>query len=226
MCPILPDEPEAPPDEVVSTEGKHDALRRFVSTLGPMHPKTAEALKKELAAKKESVVYDEEPLPPVTDELTPPSAEEMVHLMETNLAARVLMDRALKGDTWWYSYGSATNPRVAQVTEWLSHIRYKPDTTFEVFDDRQFYDEVVLKIRRMMPDSTDPTNFEMGNYTDRTRFGPVRVTAPVPRYISDLEHFVEWLHHILLEQERHELDEWLRVDGALPFDPHRNDRDP
>lgn len=60
-------------------------------------------------------------------------------------------------------------------------------------------------------------------YTDEDLI-PITGEWTAPRYICegrDEKKFWDFLHYCLREMELHELDEWFRVDGRLPFDPHK-----
>jgi hypothetical protein len=50
---------------------------------------------------------------------------------------------------------------------------------------------------------------------------PVGATLPVPAHISSEREFWDWLHtDVITMAENHERDEWFKVDGQVPFDPH------
>ena len=115
------------------------------------------------------------------------------------------------------------------VRGWLDRISYKPDTELWVSSTPGYLSGVggiVVNIRRHLPDSTSGID-TMGSYTDRSRFIPVvsrmDVWPSIMHARDPFQAFTQQLHHTLTRLELHEANEWFRVDGALPFDPHRED---
>lgn len=113
------------------------------------------------------------------------------------------------------------------VDGWLSRITYKPDTQFEVARvDPQEYARlygVRVVAKRNLPDSTKGIT-NLAEYADYVGFIPIAGQEVVPWNIverEDFTAFLRWFRHWLRRMEQHEMDEWLRVDGELPFDPHK-----
>lgn len=113
------------------------------------------------------------------------------------------------------------------IEGWLGRIRYKPDTRFDVVPGP--YDMVTIQITRLLPDSTKGLS-TISEYADERLW--IRVGVPIAcnlgrfEYLpADLqfEHFCHWLRDELIRLERHETDEWFRVDNTLPYDPHKGD---
>ena len=98
------------------------------------------------------------------------------------------------------------------VESLLARFTYKPGWHIEQRRLPESADSVRLQIRFTAPDSRS-----------LEREIPVTGTFDVPYYIwfeEDEGRFWKWLHQVILFMERHELDEWFRVDGKLVDDPH------
>ncbi|HEY5785847.1 MAG TPA: hypothetical protein VIT65_13820 [Microlunatus sp.] len=107
------------------------------------------------------------------------------------------------------------------VSGWLKRIRYKPDTSISMYS-RFGTGQVVLHVLRKLPDSTTGIT-SLAEYADIGHFVQVGCELYVPelfRSEGDFGGFYRWLHQELRKLEDHETDEWFRVDGGLPFDPH------
>jgi hypothetical protein len=112
------------------------------------------------------------------------------------------------------------------IAGWLDRITYKPDTQITA-NYAVSRDVVELIITRLLPDSTRRIT-TLAEYADLQAF--VKVGARVPCNLGRFDclppeegfrYFQQWLREELIRLERHECDEWFRVDGRLPFDPHR-----
>ena len=114
----------------------------------------------------------------------------------------------------------------------LGRFRYKPEWTFEMHRDQM---GPMVAIRVMVPDSRHPDR--PPSYTERSytimqgeplhmeRDDLIQISAsfPIPidlQQTHDEARFWHWLREQVLFVERHEADEWFRVDGQLPYDPH------
>ena len=111
-------------------------------------------------------------------------------------------------------------PTVTKVREWLERITFRPDTRITADES---YDQwcVRLTIERWVPDSTAGLTFEQ--FVDPRHHILIRGKATLPVVLverDDFDEFVRYLEHELRKLERHEFDEWFRVDGKLIHDPH------
>jgi hypothetical protein len=54
----------------------------------------------------------------------------------------------------------------------------------------------------------------------------IRSLQPIPPFFEDQDElqFARWLQHQLFDLERHESREWLRRDGEIYDDPHKEKR--
>jgi hypothetical protein len=103
------------------------------------------------------------------------------------------------------------------ILRYLKRVTYKPGYKFSCWVDEQYQGNIVLNLVIPVPDSTRADHKEVSIvYTD---FLPIDA---VLRYGETL--LVEMLTKFFLGWERHEMDEWLRLDGKMYRDPHANDR--
>ena len=66
-----------------------------------------------------------------------------------------------------------------------------------------------------------PTREGVG-YLPRREVIEVRGVYRIPRtYPGEEESFLDWLMAVLHGFERHEMQEWFRLDGELVYDPHK-----
>jgi hypothetical protein len=95
------------------------------------------------------------------------------------------------------------------LVELLASFRYKPKWEFRL--GPAIAGGWVLRIRSWVPDVHDPDSWGYGN-----------TAIPVPPYDGmGAEDWQEWLHEVIISgPERHETDEWFRVGGERPYDPH------
>lgn len=119
-----------------------------------------------------------------------------------------------------------------QVHGYLSRFRYKPGWEFHVRCAPES-DAVMLEVMFRAEDSRHPhrppvyrdITFSPGEplRIERDDLIPITGQFNVPRLaqMHDPEpRFFDWLRETIQFMERHECDEWFRVDGYLPFDPH------
>lgn len=93
------------------------------------------------------------------------------------------------------------------VQVWLSHFSYKPGMTITARADK---DEVFLDVRLPIIDWRD----------GRTR-RRLLCSYLVPVDLSSASQFFRWLDETVLPVfDRHEHNEWFRIDGVAIFDPH------
>ena len=141
-----------------------------------------------------------------------------------------LFDRYLDLDRRHPDMVSNDRIDVQVVKDWVSRVRYKPDTRFTVQSNYYGFTrgmgDVSIRVERRLADSTKPLQ-SIEEFAEHRMWIPVgchldvptRALARVPaeaRFVV----FFEWLHRKVIWLERHEIDEWFRVDGQLPFDPH------
>lgn len=100
---------------------------------------------------------------------------------------------------------------VPQIAEVLARVTYKPGWTFQVYDGR--WEGPHMVIRTEVPDAYDPGK---------------AVTLDVHSMLPPMRDglaVVEWLAWRCARIEVHEMREFLRIDGELPFDPHADGAD-
>jgi hypothetical protein len=102
----------------------------------------------------------------------------------------------------------------------LACFTYKPGWSFEVERKNSMlpysgpWVDLYLVIRMDVEDANHPgQNCKVG------------ARYLIPDYVIQAEGpervFMEQVRRWIWEMERHEMDEWFRIDGAMPFDPHR-----
>ena len=105
----------------------------------------------------------------------------------------------------------------AAVQRWLDqHVTYKPGWTIRVTDDARegAWGEAKLQL----------------SYEAEDTYNPGHTTRVVGQTIIDLaafptrEQFLCFIRSQIHRLECHEADEWLKVDGQMPFDPHAHER--
>lgn len=72
---------------------------------------------------------------------------------------------------------------------------------------------LMVDVRGLVRDSHDPEREVL-----------IGQSFPLPPRLRDEEDLLHWLRSRLGQIELHERDEWLRVDGTMPFDPHAAER--
>jgi hypothetical protein len=115
------------------------------------------------------------------------------------------------------------------VTNLLSRFTYKPGWVFDL-SRRPEKGGPLLTVTFQAEDSRKgpnqwPTYRMVGESLSIERDDLVPLTGQfvVDRYLlkERSEHlFWEWLRRTISFVEKHEQDEWFRVDGQLPYDPH------
>lgn len=98
----------------------------------------------------------------------------------------------------------------------LKILTYKPGWSFDLgwHDARGYIREPVLTITVLVPDVNDPSR--------EIRIAQ-RVIVPLSfAYMiqGDPPFLVRWLRDCIRDVEFHEMNEWFRLDGVAPFDPH------
>lgn len=123
----------------------------------------------------------------------------------------------------------------AQVSGYLSRFTYKPGWEFHVRCAPEV-DAVMLQVMFHAEDSRRGP-YQIPQYREMTFTAgesfrierddllPVTGQFIVPRLpqrqLKDPKRrFFDWLRGTLIYMETHECDEWFRVDGMLPYDPH------
>jgi hypothetical protein len=100
------------------------------------------------------------------------------------------------------------------VLDFLEGFRYKPDTVFYI--GSLSVSGVSIVASRKVPDSRDPKHPLIH----------VRAEMVVPAWLMQSAHEPHetlqiMVHDWIRKLEMHECDEWFRVGGELPYDPHR-----
>lgn len=124
----------------------------------------------------------------------------------------------------------------AWVSRLMGRFQYKTGWHFDLTRSHQDLGRVILRVSFMAEDSRRGPNrppsyreitmtFDAGQPFEiqRDDLIPVEGIFYVPPTIvsgrQEFEFF-HWLRRTLQHVESHELDEWFRVDGNLPYDPH------
>jgi hypothetical protein len=120
-------------------------------------------------------------------------------------------------DTPFMDLPFATHEERDWLLYMLGRITYKPTWTFKLERPSGEIDPWGITIRMYVPNSR-------GSEQETT---PVQSTRRIPWMIyeqRDEKHFVDWLSREILSMERHELDEWFKIDGIMHRDPHASDK--
>lgn len=101
-----------------------------------------------------------------------------------------------------------------ELEVFIDRITYKPG--FSMIALRSSSDGYVsIRMSMMVPDALSKTPLN--------RLLPISTVKQIPEYslaaITE-EHLLHILKHTILSLERHEMDEFLRLDGACVTDPH------
>lgn len=100
---------------------------------------------------------------------------------------------------------------VEQIARFVrERVSYKPGWELRVDAVGPSY-HPFLSVRADLEDSYDPGR--------QTRIGIRQAIPPV----RSEEQLLRWVRDALGRIELHERDEWLKLDGEMPFDPHRDD---
>jgi hypothetical protein len=108
-----------------------------------------------------------------------------------------------------------------EVRAVLDRVTYRPGWTIQVrvplaLDAVSQIHEAVRGGPLLMVDVRGPVR----DSNDPEREVLIGQSFPLPPRLRGEEDLLRWLRHALGRVELHERDEWLRVDGATPFDPH------
>lgn len=110
--------------------------------------------------------------------------------------------------------------------EFFSRVRYKPGFTID-YNYMIDFDQHRVILTMKVCDSRDPqAHMDPNNLPlegRRIRLIPVTSSHVLPHWYGE-RHAKDYLHHLLLELERHELDEWFSYDDELVSDPHAHER--
>ena len=93
----------------------------------------------------------------------------------------------------------------------LDDVTYKPNFSIRHQRDAMM-DGLIIRVRYRTPDANDPHK--------TTTVGTQRV---LPYHDIDWMHeqaLLEWLYHLLVELETHEVQEWLIHNGKRVIEPH------
>lgn len=101
-----------------------------------------------------------------------------------------------------------------QLEERLASFSYKPDWTM-ILHPLGHYPGSFLLISFETEDAYHPGR--------RTTIG-IRSGLPPIEFFRDHNAFDQWLLSRVLVAERHEAQEWLKCDGVMIFDPHKEER--
>lgn len=114
---------------------------------------------------------------------------------------------------------SAERERILQWAQGLlNRFEYKPGWVFTLHRYAEQGDSVRLEVAFMAPDSRHPRSDKNFPIT-----GVFDIPENVYREFSDADFWV-WLHRVIEFVERHEMDEWFKIDGKMMTDPHANGR--
>jgi hypothetical protein len=98
------------------------------------------------------------------------------------------------------------------VRAFLEEFTYKPDTRIEMHPEH--YGVQIVAIRKL-PDSRD------GEHPEIRVMGSIAVDKHLMRADDPKAALQDQVHRWLIDMEIHECNEWFRVAGELPYDPHR-----
>lgn len=106
---------------------------------------------------------------------------------------------------------TSDNKAARLVETVLKTVTYKEGWTFRVlFGGDEFIDPPRLRITFKARDATGNVSQILNIVSER----------PIPPVLEDSRDVVGWLRSFIADMERHEADEWLKVDGKAPFYPH------
>lgn len=116
-------------------------------------------------------------------------------------------------------YAGGVLHKLEEVTERLARINYKIgySASAEIRYDQVFviFKAHVVDSRQVIPPAT---------YSGHTlRMVDIQMPVSLPHYVLDAREeriFFTWVRDMLGHLEKHERDEWFRVDGELYEDPH------
>lgn len=100
----------------------------------------------------------------------------------------------------------------ATIEALLGRVTYKRDFEFCVLSDGPVAGPMIRASMRV-EDSRRPSTF-----------GSVQSTTTLPLAFTDEYSFFSWFANWLIQLEKHESQEWFKVDGELFVDPHAEGR--
>lgn len=105
---------------------------------------------------------------------------------------------------------------VKKVKDFFSRVTYKPGSSFVPFED---LNGVGFRFQLQVVDMEVPTHKSMIARGGLIRFRDLNL------HKADLDGFLKHeVRRIVHSGEIHEADEWFKVDGVAPFDPHKGGR--
>lgn len=108
-------------------------------------------------------------------------------------------------------------------TEFFENFSYKPNWHFD-YQLKLDFDEHKVMITMRVPDSRaptpDPVHFPMGA-RQTIPLIPISKEVNLPEEWYGEDHAKEYIRFHIRDMEDHEMDEWFRYKGELPFDPHK-----
>jgi hypothetical protein len=125
------------------------------------------------------------------------------------------MDLSVTHAPWYVHEVTAslpTGPGDDALEEWIGQVRYKPGWQFDLVSDHTLGDWALM-VSAPVPNA----------YADDPATTWTRITSVhrIPKEIITTEdQFVDWLRHVVIGVEVHEVDEFLRFKGVQVRDPH------
>ena len=108
-------------------------------------------------------------------------------------------------------------------TEFFENFSYKPNWHFDYKLEVDFDVHKVI-ITMQVPDSRksvpEPDHFQMGA-RQTIPLVPISKVIVLPDDWYGEDHAKEYIRLQIRDMEDHEIDEWFRYKGELPFDPHK-----
>jgi hypothetical protein len=96
----------------------------------------------------------------------------------------------------------------------LKHLSYKPNMKLEL-EPPHIFPNPALVLRAEVENSYNPgEKIKVGFRTE------------IPEFFNERDDhkFIEWVFQTIMKWERHEAQEWFKLDGVPLDDPHKNDR--
>lgn len=111
------------------------------------------------------------------------------------------------------TFGFWDNTDITWLEQQLSRFTYKPGWKMAIRSPLSEWDEPMLMVQFEAQDTYNPS-----------RTIPIGSRDTVPYHIvrgKNEDRFADWLQHALFRLEQHESMEWLRRDGSIYKDPHK-----
>lgn len=105
------------------------------------------------------------------------------------------------------------NDSELQIQKILYRITYKHGWEFEIIERNLFTRDTLLRITALVKDSRKANNY-----------ATLQHVAIIPDLLllpDNSDMFVPWLFNEIMFVERHEAQEWFKVDGVVFDDPHK-----